>query len=605
MNSIQTPRPARHAWDGQPSSLRFAFFLLLALAACISPSSSAAREPLKRRLLRTIQIGALQDVTIVEITRIAEDPNSKYLDNILARSALLVLQEDDPKLVSYTELFGGVLNNLVHDSNVFPLLPDLPDFRGKETVFTMVYAMVMSGNQERATDVLEQNLLTGSKYKQAIVLSALRNIGAPHAIGLIQKYSEAGQESNLAQTALADEDYPVLFEMYDRWNLIPPPQRTRDNLRAIVQSGCNQRAAMATYWLGFFAPNIDPNKEVAELQALEGILRINTPDCEMMEHVIALKALALRSRKSVEYWDRLARRTTNVWERHQIVINAWGRFGRAFAPAALNLLKTEPSQYIQWELLDGNLQTRQDYVYRPYWDIWLPANVLVPMEFPESIALQAKPGRKFEMDEADLNALLSWLESGERPKDSWVYNHMLYNLTPLVSAEDTRRLLRLFAAHPERTKNYWIIDNLRDPSAVPLLRYWSNQPAPNGVSFNDQIEILKRLVARLDDRGRKPSPAAKPCCENSELCLLEHVKRDQPSASPVEIHSDEEAKAWLNRSTSAAPSDVKVTYADELKRTATVRVKGGDDQHWQFLYDCWHRTDPASHAEAKPAQFTN
>jgi hypothetical protein len=593
-----TPRPARHQRErsAQRSSLRLTFFLLLTLASCVSPPSSAAREPLKRRLLRTIQIGAPQDVTLAEITRIAEDANSKYLDNILARSALLVLQKDDSKLVSYTELFGGVLNNLVHDSNAFPPLPDLPDFRGKETVFTMVYAMVMSGNQERATDVLEQNLLTGSKYKQALVLSALRNIGTPRAIGLIQKYSEAGQESNLAQTALADEDYPVLFEMHDRWNLIPPPQRTRDNLRAIVQSGCNQRVAMATYWLGFFAPNIDPNKEVAELQALEGILRINTPDCEMMEHVIALKALALRSRKSVEYWDRLARRTSNVWERHQIVINAWARFGRAFAPAALNLLATEPSQYVQWELLDGNLQTRQNYVYRPYWAIWLPANILVPMEFPESITLPAKR----EMDEKDLNALLTWLESSAHPKDPWVYNHMLYNLAPLVSADDTRRLLRLFAAHPERTKNYWIVDNLRDPSALPLLQYWSTPPAPNGVSSaagvpnNDQLEILKRLVARLDNRSRNPSPSAKPCCDATELCLLEHVKRDQPSASPVEIHSDEEAKAWLNSSQATTASDVNVTYADELKRIAIVRLRTGDEQHWQFLYDCWHRTDLAS-----------
>ena len=259
--------------------------------------SAAAREPLERRLLRTIQIGAPQDVTIAEIQRIAENPNSKYIDNILARSALLVLQQDNPKLIPYNELLDNVLNNLVPDSNAFPTLPALPDFRGKETVFTMVYAMVMSGNQEQVTGVLEKHLLTGGKYKQAVVISALRNIGTPRAVGLIQKYAEAGQESNLAQTAIADEDYPVLFEMHDRWNMIPPAARNRDNLRAIVQSGCDQRAAMAAYWLGFFAPSIDPNKEVADLQALEAIIHKNTPDCEMMEHVIALKSLALRSPK--------------------------------------------------------------------------------------------------------------------------------------------------------------------------------------------------------------------------------------------------------------------------------------------------------------------
>ena len=94
------------------------------------------------------------------------------------------------------------------------------------------------------------------------MLSALRNIGTPRAISLIQQYAEKGQDRNLAETTLADEDYPVLSEMHDRWNLVPPAQRTQDNLRSIVQSGCDQRSVLAAYWLGYFAPNLDPNKEV-------------------------------------------------------------------------------------------------------------------------------------------------------------------------------------------------------------------------------------------------------------------------------------------------------------------------------------------------------
>jgi hypothetical protein len=170
--------------------LRRIAFVLSILIFAVHSQSAAAREPLERRLLRTIQIGAPQDVTVAEIKRVAEDPNAKYIDNILARSALLVLQQDNPKLVPYNEVLDNVLNNLVRDRNAFPPLPVLPDFSGKETVFTMVYAMVMSGNQEAVTGILEKHLLTGSKYKQAVVLSALRNIGTPRAVGLIQKYAE-------------------------------------------------------------------------------------------------------------------------------------------------------------------------------------------------------------------------------------------------------------------------------------------------------------------------------------------------------------------------------------------------------------------------------
>lgn len=585
-------RPPVRRPGSQLSSLPLVVFVFLSIFA---PSVQAAsgREPLERRLLRTIQIGVPQDITVSEINRIAENPNSKYIDNILARSALLVLQQDNPKLVPYDELLDSVLNNLIRDSNTFPTLPALPEFRGKETVFTMVYAMVMSGNRERATDILEKHLLTGSKYKQAVVLSALRNVGTPRAVGLIQKYGESGQESNLAQNAIADEDYPVLFEMHDRWNLVPPSDRTRDNLRTIVQTGCNQRAAMATYWLGFFAPNIDPNKEEAELQALETIVHTNTSGCEMMEHVIALKSLALRSSKTVNYWTHLARQTSNAWERHQIIINAWGRFGRKFAPAALELLKTEPSQYIQWELLDGNLQTRQDHVYRDYWDIWIPANILVLMEFPESMPMsrpiKANLIKDPGMDEEDLNALLTWLEAGARPKDPWVFNHMLYNLAGLVSGDDTIRLLRIFNAHPQRAQNYWIIANLYDPAALPLFRYWSTLPAPA-----DQIEVLNRLITNLDRRSTTPSSAKKLCCEATEACLLEHLTSVEPAThsgiNPTEIHSEEEGRNWLARTTNT-PADFTIRYTDDLKRAATVERKGGPEEHWQFLYDCWHKID--------------
>jgi hypothetical protein len=171
-------------------------------------------------------------------------------------------------------------------------------------------------------DILERHSLTGSRYKQAIVLSALRNVGTPRAIGIIQQYAEKGQDRNLAETTLADEDYPVLSEIHDRWDMVPPAQRTQDNLRLVVESGCNQRSALAAYWLGFFAPNPDPKKEAAELHALESMAHTNTVSCEMMEHVIALKSLAMRSAESVDYWKRLAQSTPNVWERHQIVIDA-------------------------------------------------------------------------------------------------------------------------------------------------------------------------------------------------------------------------------------------------------------------------------------------
>jgi hypothetical protein len=568
------------------------FFPSLFLLSCVvvtHPNSihAAQGEPLERRLLRTIQIGTPQGVSVAHIKKIAEDPNTKYIDAILARSALLVLQQEVQGLAPFEDLFDSVFNNLATQTNAFPPLAALPQFRAKETALTMVYALVMSGNQERATDLLGKHLFTGSKFKQAVVLSALRNVGTPRAVGLMQKYVESGQDSNLAQAAIADEDYPVLFELHDRWNMVPPAERTRDRLRQIVQAGCDQRASMAAYWLGFFPPSIDPNVEEAELQALEVFAHKNTPTCEMMEHVIALKSLALRSARSVDYWTRLARNTANVWERHQIVINAWSRFGRKFAPAALELLKTEPSQYVQWELWDGNFQTRQGHIYRPYWNIWIPVNILVPMSFPESDGPIGKP----VMEESDLNALLSWRESGAQPKDPWVANHMLYNLGEFVSGAYTLRWLRLFNAHPERNKNWWILGDFQDPAALPLLEYWSTLPAPK-----DQTEMLKGRILYLQSRAHSKSAAARACCEPTEACLLEHVK--SAPGEPETIHTEAGARQWLRGERPS--SEVTVDYTDPLKRAATVHKKTGAEEHWEYLYDCWRNTSaPAEKASPK------
>lgn len=173
---------------------RIAAGLLPALVACfcspLFPLPASAREAVAQRLLRTIQIGAPQDITLDQIHRIAASNDADYTTEVLARSALVVLHQDDAKLIPYTELLDNHLSHLVSDGTPFKPLPELPNFRGKETLFVMVYAMVMSGNQERAVDILEKHSLTGSRYKQAVVLSALRNIGTPRTLSIIQQYAE-------------------------------------------------------------------------------------------------------------------------------------------------------------------------------------------------------------------------------------------------------------------------------------------------------------------------------------------------------------------------------------------------------------------------------
>jgi hypothetical protein len=552
-------------------------------AACAlgwsAPSFAAADpETLPSRLLRTIQIGVPQDLRLEEISAVVHDPNADYSTTLLARSALLVLGRDDPRLFAYDALLDGALNHLVADGNAFPPPAGLINFRGKETVFTMVYAMVMSGNQERVIGVLEKHRFTGSKYKQGVVLSALRNVGTPRALGLIQQYAEKGQDRNLSETTLADEDIPVLSELRARVSVVPAEERTREKLLAIIKRGCDERPAMATYWLGFFAPNSNPQAERAEVDGLRAM--VDSAGCDFIPRMIALKSLGLRSPETVDAWRERARRTTNVWERHQVVIDAFGRWGRRFASAALELLRTEPSQYIQWELMNGNLETRRGNVYRDVWDIWMPINVLALIEGSDGQGSSGMPA-------ADVDDLLRWLESGGRPRDPVVFNHLLYNLARWTSGNDARRYLRVFADRANLADSWWILANLHEPEVLPLLRYWATLHAPP-----DQLETLQMVIGGLEQKLRSAAAPSEACCEPTEACLASQVNRSRASP-PAAIRSENDARAWL-AGAPAPKAAFDVRYQDELHRSATVRREGETAQRWEYLYDCWRRTDTES-----------
>ena len=67
--------------------------VILLLLACTANWANAGvnvdAEPLTPRLLRSVQIGSPQDITVEQITAIVQNGHSAYLDVMLARSALI------------------------------------------------------------------------------------------------------------------------------------------------------------------------------------------------------------------------------------------------------------------------------------------------------------------------------------------------------------------------------------------------------------------------------------------------------------------------------------------------------------------------------------
>jgi hypothetical protein len=203
------------------------------------------------------------------------------------------------------------------------------------------------------------------------------------------------------------------------------------------------------------------------------------------------------------------------------------------------------------------------------------------------------PGHQGTMSAADQEQLLRWLESGHRPQDRVVLNHMIYALISQTRGRNTQRLLTVFNTFPDRNKNWWILTPLEDATALPLLKYYAGLPSPN-----DQHQQLTALIGNLQRRNNEPEKRKATCCEPTAACLRSMLWEQQ--AQQTEIRSEQSARAWLAGSSSVAA--YRISFSGPLNRTATVHRAGKRNQHWQYLYDCWRRTDLAASHQPKTAQ---
>lgn len=551
---------------------RFWLFVFLGLSL-----PAAAAEPVEARLIRTVQIGSPQDISVGDILRVAKDSESNYEQHVLARSALVVLGEDRgfPEW-PLERLLDRALSLLARSTHAFQPPDGLPDsFDSEDLIFTVVYALAVSGHIEQATDVLERHLSTDSDFKRGVVLQSLRNLGTPRATELVQRFAERGDDRNLAENLLADLYYPFLEDLHKHLHLIPPAERARENLLRLANEPCTRRGALAIYFLGFLPEGDDPIQAKAEV----ALLREMTHAPCFHNRFFAIRSLALRSPESLAFWNHLYAREDDAWQRDQLVRICFARFGRDFLPLSLRMLEKERAQYVQWELMHGNIEMREHGRFRDYWDIWLPPTLQFRLNFA------AGWGR---LSEPDRDELLRWLENGAAPRDPWVRNHMFYALARSVEGRHTRRLLRLFNNHPERNANWWILTPLGDPQALPLLRYWLTLD-----SEENQREQLANLIERLETPGDDTRKSGRgDCCRPTRECLLARVQLAVADAEVIQ--SEDEALAWL-AATEKMREEPKIIYRDSLERVADVSWPGtGKTERWEHLFGCWRRVETGS-----------
>ena len=547
----------------------------LTLALVILGSGAATPEPLDARLLRSIQLGRLSGVEAAEALGLARDSQASFSDHVLARAALVAAGRDEgfPEW-PLPKLLDRALNLLVHETHAMGRSEGLAEgFSGQELVFTLVYALVTTDQTSKAIDVLEQHVSGGGRYETGVVLQALRNIGDARSTRVIKRFVESGDDQNLGENLLADRHYPFLEDLSRRLHLIPPEARTRRELRLLAASGCGEQAALASYFLGFLAPGETLDEEAADLQVLRRATRLSC----YHNRFFAVRSLALRSRETIPFWVERFRAEHDAWQRAQLARIGFARFGREFAATALELLADEPSQYVQWELMHGNLELREGARFRGYWDLWMPPALQLHLNFPDGGGA---------MEDADRDALIAWLETGAHPQNPSVRNHLLYGLARHVSGGATRRFLRVFDGLPDKNREYWVLGTLRDPGALPIVQYWQSLGSPEADQQGRLDDLAERLETQAGGAGNTRESA---CCEPVEACLRAWLA--QPRILALElIATEEQAQAWLREDPRSG--EPEISFLDPLKRIAEVRLGEGEPpRRWEHLFGCWQHID--------------
>lgn len=549
--------------------------LAIALGLLTALAAHAVPEPVEVRLLRTIHVGALQGIGESDLRRMVAPKEPSYVRYVLARAALLVLGRDDgaPEY-PVQRLLDQALSQLQPGRDLLPAGAP-PGFGGDDLVYTLTWALAVSGRGGAAERVLEAHVGGGSDYKRSVALQALHNLGTPRAQAVIQKATEVREIGFVAGSLLVQDQFPPLHELAAHWHDIPFSERSREELAreiGIGDGGCGPRAVLALLLAGYLPPAGSPKQERRELAALHrAATELPLQDC-YNGRMFALRSYGLRTRGAPAVWAGLAGRLETGWQRALAARIGFARFPKALSSLALGLLAEEPQQYVQWELLWGTLFAGKGLVFRDVWDLWnLSPHLQLRLSYPGSFPA---------LGPAEQDRLLDWLESGRRPGDGQVLDWLLAELARSAQGRDAFRLLRFWLARPPAERHAWVLQDLAEPAVLPALRYLRDHApsADDRGALAGGIEILEAGTANLYS-GKAPEI----CCAPTRECLLSQYEQQRFRTSKDRLEDEKALRAWVAAGLAA---ETEVVFLDD--RAAEVRsAPGAKRLRFEHRNGCW------------------
>ena len=200
--------------------------------------------------------------------------------------------------------------------------------------------------------------------------------------------------------------------------------------------------------------------------------------------------------------------------------------------------------------------------------------------------------------------MLDWLDSGARPRDPVVLNHIIYHLASSLRAT-TRGAC---CAYSTRCRSEMRIGGFCSRCAIRRRCRCCNTGAPCPRPKINRKCWITRSRNSAETHTRAGGPTLPPvCCEATEECLLERVRNSATAdaaaaaataAASVATRPDSfrGRSARLAGGRRAAVEQFQIRYTDELKRSQIVRRDDGAEEKWQYLYDCWRKTEPPASA---------
>ena len=539
-----------------------------------SPDDRRTRQTLslEARLLYTTLLGRPHGLSEADLQFAKLPPQLSYAGFSLAAAARQVMHIRDEGSSNNLGNSLSRLEEFLSSASAPYAIKDLPKdlpagMQADDLAMLHVYALVMSGEAEATTSLLEKYLGSKNDFTRTFAMMALRSIGTARARELIKSRVKDITDMSMARDALGMA-IPNLIEPKTYEAEVLPAMRYREHLLKQAQANTTQ-AILPTMLLGFVGNDAKPEQLAAEKEFLMHAYK-TADNALWRKYMYAYASLAFRFEVPYQHWVSMFQSDRDP-QRRSFILRAMARqHPERFFKEGLSLFAQEKNDVVQLEFfsLFGSL-SKGDILTGPFDAIWMP-NLRYRLKYPAS---------KEAIKPRSLKPLFALWARGQIAEDP----HWPVWMSEIMGADDQAAFLQGYL-HMKNPSTYsaYALRELKDPRLLPVIHYLIQQESKADVKKETQY-VYDHLLNDVEQAQRQDGE----CCNATEACLRKKVL--DKNKSTIVIKSSKEALQYLQHLPSTP--QVKIAFTDDLQRSAKVSIKGGKPQLWEHWLGCWRSAE--------------